>query len=191
MHLVVGLGNPGRDYVGTRHNIGFEVIDSLAYRLGWMSNATDFDRVARVKFDGLTMDGLASLPGGGSEKLLLLKPTTYMNLSGRSVQGAMAFYGLSPSDVLIVLDDVALPCGRLRLRSSGSSGGHNGLKDIERALGTADYPRLRAETRSRGESRLWRGSVLDRKRNRDGDERFQRRGKGERIVGRRCLIVDS
>jgi PTH1 family peptidyl-tRNA hydrolase len=143
MHLVVGLGNPGRDYVGTRHNIGFEVIDSLAYRLGWMSNATDFDRVARVKFDGLTMDGLASLPGGGSEKLLLLKPTTYMNLSGRSVQGAMAFYGLSPSDVLIVLDDVALPCGRLRLRSSGSSGGHNGLKDIERALGTADYPRLR------------------------------------------------
>jgi PTH1 family peptidyl-tRNA hydrolase len=75
--------------------------------------------------------------------LLLLKPTTFMNLSGRAVQQAMAFYNLTPSDVLIVLDDVALPCGRLRLRPGGSSGGHNGLKDIEQALGTSQYPRLR------------------------------------------------
>src|SRR5205814_1931551 len=77
------------------------------------------------------------------EKLLLLMPMTFMNNSGRSVQQAASFYQLPPSEILVVLDDVALPCGRLRLRSSGSSGGHNGLKDIERALGTEEYPRLR------------------------------------------------
>ena len=141
MKLIVGLGNPGREYVATRHNIGFEVIDKLAARLGW--TAGDFDRLARSKFDGLALDGAYTLPGGGSEKLLLLKPTTYMNLSGRSVQAAMAFYQLTPADVMIVLDDLALPCGKIRLRPGGSTGGHNGLKDIERALGTSDYPRLR------------------------------------------------
>jgi PTH1 family peptidyl-tRNA hydrolase len=99
--------------------------------------------VARTKFEALAIDGNATLSGGGSEKLLLLKPITYMNVSGRSVQAAMAFYGLTPQDVLIVLDDVALPCGKLRVRPGGSSGGHNGLKDIERALGTSQYPRLR------------------------------------------------
>jgi PTH1 family peptidyl-tRNA hydrolase len=139
MKLVVGLGNPGREYVGTRHNVGFELVDRLATRLGWTSTDADFDRLARKKFDGLAMDGLAGSVG----KALLLKPLTYMNLSGRSVQAAMAFYGLLPSDVLVVLDDVALPVGRIRLRGSGSSGGHNGLKDIERALATSAYPRLR------------------------------------------------
>jgi PTH1 family peptidyl-tRNA hydrolase len=87
----------------------------------------------------MALDGL--LPGG--EKLLLLKPTTFMNLSGRSVQAAMAFYRIETGDVLIVSDDMALPCGSLRFRESGSSGGHNGLKDIERALGTDRYARLR------------------------------------------------
>jgi PTH1 family peptidyl-tRNA hydrolase len=137
MKLVVGLGNPERSYVGTRHNVGFEVVDLLASRLGWTA-ANDFDRMAKSKFEGLAMDGVL-----GTEKLVLLKPATYMNLSGRSVQAATAFYQLSPSDVMIVLDDLALPCGRLRLRGSGSSGGHNGLRDIERALGTSEYPRLR------------------------------------------------
>ena len=99
----------------------------------------EFNRLARTKFDGLFLDGAA--PSG--EKVLLLMPTTFMNLSGRSVQGAMSFYQLAPSDLMIVLDDVALPCGRVRLRASGSSGGHNGLKDIQRVLGTEDYPRLR------------------------------------------------
>ncbi|HEV7299952.1 MAG TPA: aminoacyl-tRNA hydrolase [Tepidisphaeraceae bacterium] len=138
MKLVVGLGNPGRDYVGTRHNVGFELIDRLATSLGWTSKDADFDRQARSKFEGLAIDGPAA---GG--KALLLKPATYMNLSGRSVQAAMAFYQCTPADVLVVLDDIALPVGRLRLRGSGSSGGHNGLKDIERALGTNAYARLR------------------------------------------------
>ena len=137
MKLVVGLGNPERSYNGTRHNVGFEVVDQLASRLGW-TKPGDFDRVARSKFDGLAFDGVV-----GNEKLVLLKPTTFMNLSGRSVQSAMAFYQLSPADIMVVLDDLALPVGRLRIRGSGSSGGHNGLKDIERALATSDYPRLR------------------------------------------------
>src|SRR5688500_10367288 len=144
MKLVVGLGNPGREYVATRHNIGFEVLDAFAAKLGWIgSGAGEFERVAKTKFEGLVYDGTLSLTGGGSEKVLLLKPTTYMNLSGRSVQAAMAFYQLTPPDVMVVLDDLALPCGKIRLRPGGSSGGHNGLRDIERALGTADYPRLR------------------------------------------------
>jgi PTH1 family peptidyl-tRNA hydrolase len=139
MKLVVGLGNPGRQYVGTRHSIGYEVLDALAIRLGWVSSVDEFNRLAKVKFEGLSLDG--TTPSG--EKMLLLMPMTFMNLSGRSVQQAAGFYQLAPQEVLIVLDDVALPCGRLRLRASGSSGGHNGLKDIERALGTEDYPRLR------------------------------------------------
>ena len=144
MKLIVGLGNPGREYVGTRHNIGWEVVDHLAARLGWVGSPAEFDRQARSKFEGLSLDGAVSLPtAGGSEKLLLLKPTTYMNLSGRSVQAAMAFYQLTPADVMVVLDDLALPCGKLRIRGGGSSGGHNGLRDIERALGTSQYPRLR------------------------------------------------
>ncbi|CAA9390568.1 MAG: Peptidyl-tRNA hydrolase [uncultured Phycisphaerae bacterium] len=167
MRLIVGLGNPGREYAGTRHNVGFDAVDAFAQRTGLVGSAADFDRVARTKFDGLAVDGSVSVPGGASrrespaapprdgpaagagsgggttEKVLLLKPTTYMNLSGRSVQAAMAFYQLGPADVMVVLDDVALPCGKLRIRPGGSAGGHNGLKDIARALGTEQYPRLR------------------------------------------------
>jgi PTH1 family peptidyl-tRNA hydrolase len=143
MKLVVGLGNPGSAYVRTRHNIGWEVIDHLAARLGWTSSADDFNRLAKSKFDGLALDGTLSVSGGGQEKVLLLKPTTYMNLSGRTVQAATAFYQLTPADVMVVLDDLALPCGKLRIRPGGSDGGHNGLRDIQRALATSDYPRLR------------------------------------------------
>lgn len=138
MKLIVGLGNPGRQYVSTRHNVGFELIDRLAASIGWVSTPGDFDRVARTKFDALFLDG--SYAG---ERVALLKPMTFMNLSGKSVQQAMAFYQLQGPEVLVVLDDLALPVGRLRLRGSGSSGGHNGLNDIERQLGTKDYPRLR------------------------------------------------
>lgn len=143
MRLVVGLGNPGAEYVGTRHNIGFDLLDQLAARLGWIGKAEDFNRVAKAKFDALVLDGVVSRASGDSEKVVLLKPLTFMNSSGRSVQAAASFFQVDPKDLLIVLDDVALPCGRLRLRSAGSSGGHNGLKDIQRALATEEYPRLR------------------------------------------------
>jgi PTH1 family peptidyl-tRNA hydrolase len=138
MKLLVGLGNPGSQYAGTRHNVGFEVVEAMATRLTWISRPDLFDTQARMKFDGLVMDGSV-----GSDKLMLLKPATFMNASGRAVQAAMAFYQLTPQDVLIVLDDLALPSGRIRLRPGGSSGGHNGLKDIEQALATDQYPRLR------------------------------------------------
>ena len=143
MKILIGLGNPGRDYVGTRHNVGFELIDQLASRMGWIGSAEQFNTMARNKFDALTLDGTVSLASGGSEKLLLVKPMTYMNLSGRTVLAAMSFYQLTPADVLVVLDDIALPSGKIRIRPGGSSGGHNGLKDIEQVLGTSQYPRLR------------------------------------------------
>ena len=143
MLLVVGLGNPGSEFVATRHNVGWEAVDRLAARLGWIGKKDEFNRVARTKFDGMALDGSISIHSGGSEKLLLLKPTTFMNDSGRSVQAAIAFYQLSPVDLMVVLDDLALPCGKIRIRPGGSAGGHNGLKDIQRALGTEEYPRLR------------------------------------------------
>jgi PTH1 family peptidyl-tRNA hydrolase len=136
MRLVVGLGNPGSEYAGTRHNIGWEVVDRLANRLAWTQKPAK-------KFDGLLLDGTISLHGGGSEKILLLKPLTYMNASGKSVAAVMNFYQLSPPELMIVLDDLALPSGKIRLRPNGSSGGHNGLRDIEQAIATSDYPRLR------------------------------------------------
>ncbi len=142
MRIIVGLGNPGSEYVGTRHNVGFEVLDRFAEKLGWIRPGR-FDRMAKSKFDGLVLDGVLNLSSAGDEKVLLLKPTTYMNVSGKSVQQAMAFYQVDKKDVLVILDDLALPCGKLRLRPGGSNGGHNGLRDIERALSSPAYPRLR------------------------------------------------
>ena len=143
MKLIVGLGNPGREYAGTRHNVGFEVLDQLAMKLGLVFNPADFDRTARTSFEGLTIDGPATFASGQQERVFLLKPMTYMNLSGRSVQAAKAFYQLSNADLIVALDDIALPCGAIRLRAAGSTGGHNGLRDLERALGTSSYARLR------------------------------------------------
>ena len=143
MRLIVGLGNPGREYVGSRHNVGFEVLDRLAVKLGLIPRLGDFEKLARGNFEGLALDGPATFASGKQERVLLLKPMTYMNLSGPSVQSAKAFYQLADDELMIVLDDLALPCGRIRLRPSGSTGGHNGLRDIQRALGTSDYPRLR------------------------------------------------
>jgi PTH1 family peptidyl-tRNA hydrolase len=143
MRLVVGLGNPGNQYVGTRHNVGWEMLEEVAARIGWVAKPAGFDAAAKKKFDGLLLDGTISLHSGGSEKLLLLKPLTYMNLSGRAVAAAATFYQIPPQDLIVLLDDIALPAGKLRLRAGGSSGGHNGLKDIERAIGTDQYPRLR------------------------------------------------
>ena len=143
MKIVVGLGNPGVEYVNTRHNVGFEVVEQFAARLGWIGSAKDFDRLGKSKFEAVTIDGVMTNITGGSEKILVMKPMTFMNLSGRSVLAATQFFQASPADVMVVLDDIALPTGKLRIRSGGSSGGHNGLKDIERALGTDQYPRLR------------------------------------------------
>lgn len=131
MRVVVGLGNPGSRYQSTRHNIGFDVVAELARR-------TLADGPKR-KFDADVYDA----GGGWGDKLLLIAPQTYMNLSGRSVRGLLDFYKLSPLDLLIVCDDINLPLGRLRIRKSGSAGGQKGLADIIRQVGTEEVPRMR------------------------------------------------
>ena len=128
--LVVGLGNPGDKYENTRHNVGFMVADELAER--------QKVPVQRLKFKALT--NLVTISG---EKVLLMKPVTYMNLSGEAVGQAAAFYKVPADHVLVISDDTALPVGRLRIRKGGSAGGHNGLKSIIQNLGTDQFPRLR------------------------------------------------
>ncbi len=134
MKLIIGLGNPGREYEGTRHNAGFMVLERFATRHGLEG--------PRQRFHAGTIDGNVTVDGV-SHKLLLVQPLTYMNRSGQSVREAMDFYKVAVKDVLIVVDDIAFDCGDLRLKAMGSAGGHNGLKDIERALGTRAYARLR------------------------------------------------
>ena len=128
--LVVGLGNPGGQYDNTRHNAGFAVADELARRGGFA--------IRRVKFKALT--AAAEIGGQGA---LVMKPTTYMNLSGEAVGEAARFYKLAPDHVLIISDDVDLPLGKLRLRAGGSAGGHNGLKSVIQHLGSDQFPRLK------------------------------------------------
>jgi peptidyl-tRNA hydrolase, PTH1 family len=140
MKLIAGLGNPGTQYDRTRHNAGFMAVDLFAQKHG----AANF-RVAHESF-------LADVLLNG-EKILLLKPQTYMNLSGRAIASAMQFYKLSVDDLLVISDDVALPVGTIRLRASGSAGGHNGLKDIELATGTQNYARLRIGVDAPGQVR--------------------------------------
>jgi PTH1 family peptidyl-tRNA hydrolase len=130
--LVVGLGNPGPEYEGTRHNVGFDVLDRLARR--WAPGAP-----ARSRFHGAIVEARLD-----EHHVLLLKPLTYVNRSGQSVAEAVRFYKLDPGEaLLVVVDDAALPCGAIRLRPSGSAGGHNGLGDVEEKLGTDAYARLR------------------------------------------------
>jgi PTH1 family peptidyl-tRNA hydrolase len=136
MKLIVGLGNPGKDYVRTRHNIGFRVVERLAEKLG-----SEFDR---AKFKGEYADGRFPKPAkDGDDKVMLVKPHTYMNLSGETVQGFCGYFKIGLSDLLVVVDDVALPLGAIRMRRGGSDGGHNGLKDITLRMGSQDYARLR------------------------------------------------
>jgi PTH1 family peptidyl-tRNA hydrolase len=130
MKLIVGLGNPGPQYAATRHNVGFMVVDRLMARHAVTGEKT--------KFHAQCVE--ANLKG---ERVLLLKPVTFMNRSGLAVGEAANFYKLPPMDVMVVVDDTALPVGALRLRAGGSAGGHNGLSDIQRALATSQYPRLR------------------------------------------------
>jgi len=139
MKLIVGLGNPGSQYQNTRHNAGFMAIDLFAERTG----AGNYRQAHESFMSDVNVAG---------EKILLMKPQTYMNLSGRAVASAMQFYKLAIDDLLVVVDDIAIPVGTIRLRASGSAGGHNGLKDVERALSSfaasagktgQEYARLR------------------------------------------------
>lgn len=130
LKLIVGLGNPGKQYAKTRHNIGFMIIDYLAEQLGI--------NVDKIKFKSIIGEGHV-----GSEKVVLAKPQTYMNLSGEAVLDMAQWYKISPEDILVIYDDMDLPAGKLRLRIRGSAGGHNGMKSIIYLLQTDKFPRLR------------------------------------------------
>lgn len=129
MKLIVGLGNIGKEYEGTRHNIGFMVADELAKRWG----------ITTWKNERSAMCAEYRIP----EKVFLIKPTTYMNLSGEAVGAFANFYNIDPEDIAVIQDDLDLPCGKLRIRRKGSAGGHNGIKSIQQHLGTGDFPRFK------------------------------------------------
>ena len=128
--LIVGLGNPGKDYERTRHNCGFRAVDLLAEQLGC--------KIDKGKFQGLYGQTLYQ-----GKKLMLLKPQTYMNLSGRSVLQLSAYFSIPPQNIIVLFDDISLPPGRLRIRPDGSAGGHNGIKSIIAELGSQDFPRVK------------------------------------------------
>lgn len=130
MYLIVGLGNPTKEYDGTRHNVGFSMIDVLGEKFG-------ID-VKTKKHKALVGKGMI-----GYEKVILAKPQTYMNLSGESVREITDFYKIEPEQVIVIVDDITLDVGRLRIRKKGSAGGHNGLKNIIAHLGTDEFPRIR------------------------------------------------
>lgn len=128
--LIVGLGNPGKAYDKTRHNTGFRAIDRLADTLGC--------RIDRLKFQGLY--GQTVWEG---KKLYLLKPQTFMNLSGQSVLQCSAYFGIPPQHIIVIFDDISLEPGRIRVRGDGSAGGHNGIKSIIQQLGSQEFPRVK------------------------------------------------
>jgi PTH1 family peptidyl-tRNA hydrolase len=128
--LIVGLGNPGREYEKTRHNAGFRAMDILAQKLGCQPD--------KLKYQGLYCQ--ATYQG---KKLLLLKPQTYMNLSGRSAAPLASFFKVPASNIIVLFDDISLPPGRLRIRSDGSAGGHNGIKSLIQSLGSDQFPRIK------------------------------------------------
>ena len=128
--LIVGLGNPGKEYERTRHNCGFRAIDILAQKLGC--------KIDKCKFQGLYGQVI-----NNNRKIYLLKPQTYMNLSGRSVLQLSAYYNIPPQRIIVIFDDISLPPGRIRIRSDGTAGGHNGIKSIINELGSQDFPRIK------------------------------------------------
>ena len=128
--LIVGLGNPGREYEKTRHNAGFRAVDLLAEQLG-------------AKIDKLKFQGLYAQVNYEGKKLYLLKPQTYMNLSGRSVLQLSAYFNIPPQRIIVMFDDISLEPGRLRIRGDGSAGGHNGIKSIIQELGSQEFPRVK------------------------------------------------
>lgn len=130
MYLIVGLGNPGKQYETTRHNVGFIAIDEIAKELDI--------RVDKLKFKSLIGEGRI-----GTEKIILAKPQTFMNLSGQAVVELMNYYKVEPSNMIVIYDDIDLDTGRIRIRKSGSSGTHNGMRSIIYLLGRQDFPRIR------------------------------------------------
>lgn len=130
MYLIAGLGNPTKEYDKTRHNVGFDTIDVLADKLG--------TSVTEKKHKALCGKGMI-----GFEKVLLLKPQTFMNLSGESIRDAADFYKIDPENIIIIYDDISLEVGQLRVRGKGSAGGHNGIKNIIAHLGTQEFPRVK------------------------------------------------
>lgn len=130
MYIMVGLGNPGKKYEHTRHNAGFDVLDILA---------EEYDiKIDKIKHKALIGEGRI-----GSEKVVLVKPQTYMNLSGESVQSVFQFYKVDMDHLIVVYDDIDLDIGKLRIRKKGSAGSHNGMKSIIKCLGSQDFPRIR------------------------------------------------
>ena len=142
--IVVFLGNPGDKYENTRHNVGFMTADALGEKLN--------KPIQRLKFKALT-----NVVEYGGCRVLLMKPTTYMNLSGEAVREAVQFYKIPADHVLVIYDDVSLPVGKLRVRPTGSAGGHNGIKNIIAHLGTQDFPRIKIGTGAPGEG----GDMID------------------------------
>ncbi len=142
--LVAGLGNPGEKYARTRHNMGFLTLDLLAER--------EHIRIDRIKFKAVTAQAVLA-----GHRCLLMKPQTYMNLSGQAVREAAQFYKLPADRVLVIYDDVSLPVGKLRVRPSGSAGGHNGIKNIIAHLGTDRFPRVKIGTGAPAEG----GDMID------------------------------
>jgi len=140
MKLIVGLGNPGPEYRDTRHNVGFNVVDELVHR--WRVSDS-----WREKFDALQIKTMR-----GDDGVIITKPLTFMNRSGQAVAAIAGFYKIEPADVFVIVDEVALPLGRLRARPDGSAGGHNGLKSIIEHLGTNAFPRMRIGV-GRGDNR--------------------------------------
>lgn len=130
MYIIAGLGNPGRDYVGTRHNIGFEAANAIAAKYNIKFN--------KEKFRAVFGEGTI-----GGEKVLLVKPQTFMNLSGESIRPLRDWYKIPDENIIIIYDDISLPTGKLRLRAKGSAGGHNGMKSIIYQLGTDVFPRIK------------------------------------------------
>jgi len=128
--MIVGLGNPGRDYEKTRHNVGFRTADLLAGQLN--------TKIDRLKFRALTR-----LVTSGGKKILLVEPQTYMNASGAAVSALATYYKVKPEHILVIFDDISLPVGRIRVRRDGSAGGHNGIKSIIQSLGTDQFPRVK------------------------------------------------
>lgn len=129
-YVIAGLGNPGLEYEGTRHNVGFSVIDALAAELG--------EDVSRLRFKGKTAEATI-----GSKRCLLLKPTTYMNNSGEAIVQALEFYKIPVEKLIVICDDISLDPGKLRIRRKGSHGGHNGLRSICELTGSDDFPRIK------------------------------------------------